>query len=150
MGVGCALGLAGHIAGAFATASQTTTPRPVIYRGLEMTVVGIERAPSAALKDCPPGENTQKGVTKPGEEFAIVTVHFKVSPDFKPGPMARPMARDAAGQSYYTAVAFVDVGKLAEFTCTFPFRVPTGTALRTLHIEEASLDLSSFAGIPKF
>jgi hypothetical protein len=114
-----------------------------------MVVVGVERAPSAALKDCPPGENTQKGVTKPGEEFAVVTVQFKVLPSFKPAPIGRPTARDAAGSTYYTAVAFVDVGKVAEFQCAFPFRVPAGTTLRTLHIEEATLDLSPFAATPK-
>lgn len=136
------------IAGGSAPALQGAPSRSVTYRGLELTVIGVERASSAALKDCPPGENTQKGVTKPGEEFAIVTVNFKVLPAFKPGPMARPTARDSAGTTYYTAVSFVDVGKLPEFTCAFPFRVPVGLPLRTLHIGEATLDLAPFATPP--
>lgn len=113
-----------------------------------MVVVGVERSPSAALKDCPPGENTQKGVTKPGEEFAIVTVRFTVQPGFTPGPLPRPTARDAAGTTYHTAVAFVDLGKLLEFTCAFPFRVAAGTELRSLQIGDVTLDLTPFARKP--
>src|SRR5581483_10870139 len=29
--------------------------KPVTYKGLEMSVAGVERAPTASLKDCPPG-----------------------------------------------------------------------------------------------
>ena len=36
-----------------------------------------------------------------------------------------------------------DVGSVPEYSCTFPFRVPEGTKLKTLHIESATFDLSS-------
>jgi len=38
---------------------------------------------------------------------------------------------------------FVDVGSVPEYSCTFPFRVPDGTKLKSLQIESASLDLSA-------
>jgi hypothetical protein len=43
-----------------------------------MAVVGVERASSAGLTDCPPGANTVRAMSKPGEGFAIVTVRMKV------------------------------------------------------------------------
>ena len=46
--------------------------KPVTYKGLEMSVAGVERAPKASLKDCPPGGNTVNATTRPGEEFAVV------------------------------------------------------------------------------
>jgi len=110
--------------------------------GLEITVTKVERAASASLRDCPPGTNTVNAVTKPGEQFALVTVSFKVGPAFKPAPMKRPTVIDAADKSYFTPSQFVDVGSLPEYSCTFPFRVPDGTKLKTLKIENASLDLA--------
>jgi len=110
--------------------------------GLEITVTKVERAASASLRDCPPGTNTVNAVTKPGEQFALVTVSFKVGPAFKPAPMKRPTVIDAADKSYFTPSQFVDVGSVPEYSCTFPFRVPEGTKLKTLKIENASLDLA--------
>ena len=110
--------------------------------GLEITVTKVERAASASLRDCPPGTNTVNAVTKPGEQFALVTVSFKVGPAFKPAAMKRPTVIDAADKSYFTPSQFVDVGSLPEYSCTFPFRVPEGTKLKTLKIENASLDLA--------
>jgi hypothetical protein len=110
--------------------------------GLEIMVTKVERAASASLRDCPPGTNTVNAVTKPGEQFALVTVSFKVGPAFKPAPMKRPTVTDAADKSYFTPSQFVDVGSLPEYSCTFPFRVPDGTKLKTLKIENASLDLA--------
>jgi hypothetical protein len=111
--------------------------------GLEITVTKVERAASASLRDCPPGTNTVNAVTKPGEQFALVTVSFKVGPAFKPAPMKRPTVIDAADKSYFTPSQFVDVGSLPEYSCTFPFRVPDGTKLKTLNIDTAKIDLSS-------
>ena len=48
----------------------------------------------------------------------------------------------ADGATYNTAMAFVDVGKVPEFSCAFPFRVKQGTKLKGLQIESATLDLS--------
>jgi hypothetical protein len=110
--------------------------------GLEITVTKVERAASASLRDCPPGTNTVNAVTRPGEQFALVTVSFKVGPAFKPAPMKRPTVIDAADKSYFTPSQFVDVGSLPEYSCTFPFRVPDGTKLKTLKVENASLDLA--------
>src|SRR6266850_2467128 len=126
---------------AVVAASQAAGPSQN-YQGLSMTVTKVERATSASLRDCPPGTNTVNAVTKPGEQFALVTVSFKVGPAFKPAPMKRPTVIDAADKSYFTPSQFVDVGSLPEYSCTFPFRVPEGTKLKTLKIENASLDLA--------
>ncbi|HKB11441.1 MAG TPA: hypothetical protein VKD69_12350, partial [Vicinamibacterales bacterium] len=101
------------------------------------------RASSASLRDCPPGTNTVSAVSKPGEQFALVTVAFKVSSAFKPAPMKRPTMTDSNDKSYFTPSQFVDVGSVPEFSCTFPFRVPDGTKLKTLKIENVSVDLAS-------
>src|SRR5215217_4714902 len=74
--------------------------------GLDATVTKVERAASASLRDCPPGSNT---VTRAGEQFALVTVTFKVSPSFKAAPMKRPSVTDVAEKKYNTAATFVDV-----------------------------------------
>ena len=112
--------------------------------GLEATVTKVERAATASLRDCPPGTNTVTAVTRPGEQFALVTVAFKVAPTFKASPMKRPTVTDAADKRYNTASTFVDVGSVPEYSCTFPFRVPDGTKLKALQLESSSLDLSSF------
>jgi hypothetical protein len=122
-------------------AQSATTPQT--YRGLEITVTSVARAPSASLEDCPPGSNTVHAVTRPGEQFALVTVAFKVSPAFQPSPMRRPSVTDTAGKTYNTAAAFVDVGAVPQYSCTFPFRVPDGTRLKSLQIEGVPFDLSS-------
>ena len=112
--------------------------------GLDATVTKVERAATASLRDCPPGTNTITAVTKPGEQFALVTVAFKVSAAFKVSPMKRPTVTDATDKKYNTPSTFVDVGSVPEYSCTFPFRVPDGTKLKSMQIESSSLDLSSF------
>jgi len=127
---------------AVVAAGQTASPSQN-YQGLEMKVTKVERATSASLRDCPPGTNTVNAVTRPGEQFALVTIAFKVGASFKPGPMKRPSVTDTADKSYLTASQFVDVGSVPEYSCTFPFRLPEGTKLKALHIETATLDLSA-------
>jgi hypothetical protein len=114
------------------------------YKGLEITVTGVERAMNVSLKDCPPGSNTVRGNTKPGEEFANISVAFKVTPVFKEAMLKKPVLVAADGKTYNTSVAFVDPASVPEYTCAFPFRVPTGTKLGKLQIETAAVDLSSF------
>src|SRR6185295_4905093 len=116
-----------------------TQPLP----GLDIKVTKVERAATASLRDCPPGSNTVTAVTRPGEQFALVSVAFKVSPAYKPAPMKRPSITDAADKAYNTAATFVDVVSVPEFSCTFPFRVPEGTKLKALRIEGASFDLTT-------
>jgi hypothetical protein len=53
----------------------------------------------------------------------------------------RPTLTDTAGKTYNTAVSFVDVGSVPEFSCAIPFRVPAGTALKAVQVETATLDL---------
>jgi hypothetical protein len=120
-------------------ASKSAQPLP----GLDGTVMKIERAASASLRDCPPGTNTVSAVSRPGEQFALVTIAFKVGPGFKASPMKRPSVVDTADKTYLTASTFVDVGSVPEYSCTFPFRVPDGTKLKSLHIESASFDLTA-------
>jgi hypothetical protein len=132
---------------AIVSAQSASTPQT--YRGLEITVTSVARAPNASLEDCPPGSNTVHAVTRPGEQFALVTVAFKVSPAFQPSPqspMKRPSVTDTAGKTYNTAAAFVDLGAVPQYSCTFPFRVPDGTRLKSLQIESVSFDLSSIDG----
>ena len=111
--------------------------------GLDATVTKVERAASASLRDCPPGTNTVNAVTRPGEQFALVTVAFKVSSGFKAAPMKRPTVTDGTDKKYNTASTFVDVGSVPEYSCTFPFRVPEGTKLKALQIENSSIDLTA-------
>ena len=128
---------------AVVVAGQTAS-KPQTLQGLEMTVTKVERAGSASLRDCPPGTNTVNAVTRPGEQFALVTIAFTVGPGFKASPMKRPSVTDVADKSYLTASTFVDVGSVPEYSCTFPFRVPEGTKLKELHIESATFDLTAF------
>ena len=134
---GC--GLSGLLA--VVASGQTAGKQPL--PGLDVTVTKVERAANASLRDCPPGSNTVTAVTRPGEQFALVTVAFKVAPSFQPAPMKRPSITDASDKRYNTAATFVDVGKMPEFSCTFPFRVPEGTKLKALLIENASYDLAA-------
>jgi hypothetical protein len=116
--------------------------KPVTYKGLEISVAGIERAPTASLKDCPPGGNTVNATSRPGEEFAVVKVNFKVLPAFQPNTvLKRPTVADESGKTYNTAVSFVDVGSTPEFSCAIPFRVPTGTTLKSIQIDAATLPI---------
>jgi hypothetical protein len=120
--------------------------KPQTVNGLQMTVTGVEKMEKASLRDCPPGTNTVNAVQRPGDQLEVVTVNFKVLPDFKPGVMKRPTVTAADGKTYNTSVQFVDVGSVPEYSCSFPFRVPEGTTLKTLQIETATFDL---AGIVK-
>jgi hypothetical protein len=127
------------------TAQGREAPRPRTVRGVEISVVGVERASSAALGDCPPGANTQRAMARAGEEFAIVTVALAVKAAAAPGPVKRPVLIDAAGKSYNTAASFVDPGKTPASSCPFPFRVPAGTKLRALQIDSLRFDLTVLA-----
>ena len=82
---------------------------------------------------------------RPGDELAVVTVGFKVMPDFKPVMMKRPTVTATDGKTYNTSVQFVDVGSVPEYSCTFTFRVPEGTTLKSLQIETATFDLTGLA-----
>lgn len=111
------------------------------YKGIELSIGGVERASRVSLTDCPPGANTVSSTAKPGEEFAVVTLKAKVSSAYRPEPIKRPTLTDQSGKVYNTAVSFVDVGKVPEFSCAIPFRVPTGAKLKSLVVDSVSLDL---------
>jgi hypothetical protein len=81
-------------------------------------------------------------VQRPGDELAVVTVNFKVMPDFKPVMMKRPTVIATDDKVYNTSVQFVDVGSVPEYACQFTYRVPTGTKLKALTIESATFDLT--------
>src|SRR5262245_65463982 len=137
----CFRGLAMSAVAASPVLAQSAS-KPVTLKGLEMSVASVERAASASLKDCPPGDNRVNAMTRPGEEFAVVTVKFKVLPAFDKSTMLKkPTLTDSAGKIYNTAVSFVDVGSVPEFSCSIPFRVPTGTELKSLQVDAATLDL---------
>jgi hypothetical protein len=118
------------------------------YRGLEIAVASVARATNVSLTDCPAGANSVRGVIRPGDanEFASVTLDFKVQPGFKPGGVVpSPMLHDAAGQAYKTAQAFGEIGASPAFSCTFSFRVPKGATLARVTIDSVSLDVSKIA-----
>jgi len=110
--------------------------------GLQVSVAKVERMEKSGLRDCPPGTNTVNAVQRPGDELAVVTVNFKVMPDFKPAIMKRPTVTATDDKVYNTSVQFVDVGSVPEYSCAFTYRVPTGTKLKALTIESATFDLT--------
>lgn len=116
----------------------------VNYKGLEMAAIGVERAQNVPLLDCPPGSNTQRGNARAGEEFAVVTMAFKVTPAFKETIVKKPVLTDASGKVFNTSVAIIDPGSQPEYKCAFPFRVPAGTKVASVQIDTATIDLASF------
>jgi hypothetical protein len=125
-----------------ATAVMQT--KPTNYKGLEVTPLGIERAKNVALIDCPPGSNTVRGNAREGEEFAVVTMAFKVTPAFDAKTIVKkPVLTDAAGKTYNTSVSIIDAGSIAEYKCAFPFRVPAGTKVASVAIDTATINVAS-------
>ena len=114
------------------------------YKGLDITITGIDRAMTVSLKDCPPGANIVHGNTKPGEEFISVNVAFKVTPAYQETMIKKPVMLDADGKPFNTSVAIIDAGSVKEYTCSFPFRVPNGTKAGKLQIDTATFDLATF------
>ena len=112
------------------------------YKGLEITPLSIERAMNVPLIDCPPGSNTVRGNAKPGEEFAVVTLAFKVTPAFKETIVKKPVLTDSAGKPYNTSVAIIDPASVPEYKCSFPFRVPAGTRVASVQIDTVKIDVS--------
>jgi hypothetical protein len=125
-------------------AKADQTSKPANYKGLEITVAGVERSSTVGLKDCPPGANSIRGLTKPGEEFAIVNLSFKVTPAFKETIVKKPVLLDANGKTFQTAMSFIDPGSVPEYSCGFAYRVPEGTKLGKIQIDTTTLDLTSF------
>jgi hypothetical protein len=111
--------------------------------GLQVSVAKVERMEKASLRDCPPGTNTVNAVQRPGDELAVVTVNFKVMPDFKPVMLKRPTATATDDKVYNTSVQFVDVGSVPEYSCQFIYRVPQGTKLKSFAVESASFDIAA-------
>ena len=128
---------------AIASAALLAQGKPQTVNGLQVSVKSVERAEKASLRDCPPATNSVNAVQRPGDELAVVTVDFKVTPALKAGPMKRPTATATDGKVYNTSIQFVDVGSVPEYSCQFVYRVPQGTKLKTLQIEGASFDLSA-------
>ena len=118
-----------------------TAPKAV--NGLQVSVAKIERMERASLRDCPPGTNTVNAVQRPGDELAVVTVNFKVTPEFKPAMFKRPTATATDDKVYNTSVQFVEVGSVPEYSCQFIYRVPTGTKLKSFTVEGTSFDVAA-------
>jgi hypothetical protein len=138
------LGLGAWGLGLLMTAPVLAQNKPANYKGLEIMVTGVERAETVGLRDCPPGANTIRGLTKPGEEFAIVNLAFKVTPAFKETIVKKPVLLDASGKVFNTAMSFVDPGSVPEYSCGFAYRVPAGTKLGKIQIDTTTLDLTGF------
>jgi hypothetical protein len=139
------LGLGSWVLGLLLAAVPSSgQTKPANYKGLEITVAGVERAATVGLRDCPPGSNTVRGLTKPGEEFAIVNLSFKVTPAFKETLVKKPVLLDANGKIFNTAMSFVDPGATPQYSCGFAYRVPEGTKLGKIQIDTTTLDLTTF------
>ncbi len=119
------------------------TGPPTNDKGREITPLGVERAQNVALLDCPPGSNTQRGNARPGEEFAVVSLAFKVTPAFKETMVKKPVLTDATGKVFNTSVAIIDPGSQPEYQCSFPFRVPAGTKVASVQIDTAVINVAS-------
>ena len=118
--------------------------KPTIFKGLEVTPLGIERARNVALVDCPPGQNSVRGNARGEEEFAVVTLAFKVTPSFDARTIVKkPVLTDTAGKTYNTSVSIIDAGSVPEYKCSFPFRVPLGTRVASVAIDTATINVSS-------
>jgi hypothetical protein len=117
--------------------------KPTNYKGLEVTPLGIERAKNVALVDCPPGQNSVRGNARGDEEFAVVTLAFKVTPTFKETIVKKPVLTDTSGKTYNTSVSIIDPGSVPEYKCTFPFRVPMGTKVASVAIDTATINIAS-------
>ena len=117
--------------------------RPTNYKGLEVTPLSIERAKNVSLIDCPPGTNTVRGNARDGEEFAVVTLAFKVTPAFKETIVKKPILTDASGRTYNTSVAIIDPGSVPEYKCAFPFRLPAGTKVASVAIDTATINVAA-------
>ena len=130
------------VAASAAAAVAQTADKAQTVNGLQIAVSGLERAEKAALKDCPPGTNTVNAVQRPGDEIAVVTVSFKVLPEFKATMMKRPTVTAADGKVYNTSVQLVDVGSVPQYSCQFIYRVPQGTKLKSLQVDTATFDLA--------
>ncbi len=114
------------------------------YNGLELTAKSVSRSKRVSLQDCPPGENIVRGVIRPVEdnEFATIQIDVKVLPAFDGGDVPKPLLYDDAGNEYKTAQSFRDVDSKESYSCNFSFRVPKGTKVSRIAIEDASLDIS--------
>lgn len=117
--------------------------KPASYKGLEIAALSVARAQNVPLVDCPPGTNTQRGNARDGEEFAVVTLSFKVTPAYKETIIKKPVLTDAAGKAFNTSVAIIDAGSQPEYQCAFPFRVPAGTRLAAIAIDTATIPLAN-------
>lgn len=119
------------------------TGKSITYKGFEITPLSVERAINVPLLDCPPGSNSQRGNARGGEEFAVVTFAFKVTPAFKETIVKKPVLTDVSGKTYNTSVAIIDPASVPEYKCSFPFRVPAGTKVASVAIDTATIDLAA-------
>ena len=139
------LGLGSWVLGLLIAATPTQgQSKPANYKGLEITVTGVERTDTVGLRDCPPGANSIRGLTKPGEEFAVVNLSFKVTPAFKETIVKKPVLLDASGKTFQTAMSFIDPHATPEYSCGFAYRVPSGTKLAKIQIDTTTIDLTPF------
>ena len=132
------------VAAVLGNAGAMQTSKPISYKGLEVTPLGIERAKNVALVDCPPGTNSVRGNARGEEEFAVVTLAFKVTPSFDAKTIVKkPVLTDTSGKTYNTSVSIIDAGSVPEYKCAFPFRVPLGTKVASVAIDTATINIAS-------
>ena len=127
----------------FLLTSGVFAQAPVNFKGLEITPVSVTREKNVPLVDCPPGTNTQRGNAREGEEFAVVTLAFKVTPAFKETIVKKPVLTDASGKTFNTSVAIIDPGSVPEYKCSFPYRVPAGTKIASVAIDTATINVAN-------
>jgi len=113
--------------------------------GIELSATGVSRSKRVSLQDCPAGENIVRGVIRPVEdkEFATIQLSVRVLASFEGGDVPKPLLYDDADNEYKTAQSFREVGSKESYTCDFSFRVPTGTTLSRITIDDVTLDVSA-------
>ena len=131
---------------ALVAAGVAAQSKPQFYKGLEVTVTGVERVTNLSLDSCPSGANSVRGVIRPGDpqEFAAVKVDFKVGADFKKGTvLPKPTLTDNDGKVLNTGQSFGEIGDNKAFSCTFAFRITKGTKVKKFAIDTTSIDLGT-------
>ena len=68
--------------------------------------------------------NSVRGNARGGEEFAVVTFAFKVTPAFKETIVKKPVLTDTAGKTYNTSVSIIDAGLACRNTSALPVPRP--------------------------
>jgi hypothetical protein len=118
------------------------------YKGLEVTVTGVERRRIATIRVCPHGNFSADVTDEYGYGFAVVMVTIKLKREYADTQPKRFELYDVDNKKY-TTLAKVFIDEPGKFSCEFPFVVPEGTKLKKFQFEEVSFDLEKLESANK-